>query len=72
MDLIKNTDGREFEILESANEYVFLRVLDDDGNYKPFVVAHRIDKINGGWESSTHYEDFEKAKASFDQKTDFE
>lgn len=71
MEIVKDIDGRKFEILESANEYAFLRVLEDDGNYKPYVVAYRIDKINGGWESGTHYEDFEEAKATYHQNTDF-
>ncbi len=65
----KDAEGREFEILETSNDYAFLQVRVDDGNYKPYVIAFRLNKSNGNWESAKHYEHFDEAKAYFDAET---
>ena len=60
--VVKGKQGKEYEILESANEYYLLRALAEEEDYKPYVVAYRLDEVNGGWESADVYDDFEQAK----------
>ena len=68
--VFKDKQGKEYEILESANDYALLRALAEEEDYKPYAVAYLLDDVNGGWERADHYDDFEKAKAAFEGQTD--
>lgn len=68
--VVKGRQGKEYELLESDNDYYLLRALAEEEDYKPYAVAYRLDEVNGGWESAKVYDDFEQAKAAFDGETD--
>lgn len=68
--VFKDKQGKEYEILESANDYALLEALADEEDYQPYVVAYLLDEVNGGWERAHHYDNLEQAKAAFDGETD--
>lgn len=66
MELFKNSNGKNYEIIKESGSYTLLKELGNDDPYRhPYVIAYGLDRELKSWSTGRYRSYYKEAKKEF-------
>lgn len=68
MELFKNSNGKNYEVVKESGNYTLLKELENNDPYKhPYVIAYGLDRELKSWSKGRYRSYYKEAKKEFER-----